>query len=119
MTPPQQEPDIIGSLDRAHEHLETAAKWMVLGGNPVEPEELAARLRSLGDAFSLALDAVYPWPWAGWHTELEDDSRRASKLAGDLRCVLAEMAKKVEKKRAHGTDAPPVRMLGPRDGVGQ
>ena len=32
------EPDIIGALSGANQQLDAAARWMTLGGNPVQPE---------------------------------------------------------------------------------
>ncbi|MEU0726194.1 hypothetical protein [Streptomyces sp. NPDC006140] len=87
-------PDTIGALARAQEHLHTAAGYLMLGGNPVEPGELAAHLRDLAETFSLALSAAHPWPWAGSDTQIEETSRRAARLASELKDVLEELTQK-------------------------
>lgn len=105
-------PDTIGSLARAHEHLKTAAGNLVLGGNPVDPGELATHLRDLAESLSLALFAVHPWPWAGGDTEIEDVSKRAARLASELKDVLEELK---EKPSPWGAQAVPQVLCEPTD----
>jgi hypothetical protein len=89
-----REPDIIGALSSAHKELDAAAKWLTIGGNPVQPEELAARLHDLSSTFELALFAVHPWPWAYGNLEVEGKMKRAAALARELEQVLGELVEK-------------------------
>ncbi|MDH3033991.1 MULTISPECIES: hypothetical protein [unclassified Streptomyces] len=89
-----REPDIIGALRSANRELDAAAKWMTLGGNPVQADDLAARLHDLSRSFWRALFAVHPWPTAFGDLEIEGKMERAAKLANELEKVLGELAKK-------------------------
>ncbi|MFD8260210.1 hypothetical protein ACFV19_15025 [Streptomyces griseoluteus] len=89
-----REPDIIGALTDANKELDAAASWLTVGGNPVQPDELAARLHALSSTFELALFAVHPWPWAYGDLEIERKTKRAAALAHELEQVLGELVEK-------------------------
>ncbi len=89
-----REPDIIRALTSANEELNAAATWLMVGGNPVQPDELATRLHELSGTFWNALFAVHPWPWAFGDLEIEGKMKRAAALARELEQVIGELAKK-------------------------
>ncbi|GHD49029.1 hypothetical protein [Streptomyces mirabilis] len=89
-----REPDIIGALSGANQQLDAAARWMTLGGNPVQPEDLAAQLHRLSGTLWHALFAVHPWPWAYGDLEIEGKMKRAAALASEMEQVLGELAQK-------------------------
>ncbi|WP_435602898.1 hypothetical protein [Streptomyces sp. bgisy130] len=88
------EPDIIDALSGANQQLDAAARWMTLGGNPVQPEDLAAQLHRLSGTLWHALFAVHPWPWAYGDLEIEGKMKRAAALASEMEQVLGELAQK-------------------------
>ncbi|MFE5893212.1 hypothetical protein ACFQ6E_30310 [Streptomyces sp. NPDC056462] len=87
-------PDIIGALSGANEQLHAAATWLTVGGNPVQPNELASRLHELSSTLWSALFGVYPWPWAYGDLKIEGKMQRATELARELEQVLGELADK-------------------------